>query len=225
MAAPSCARDALVFGQPVQVLEADAEGRFHRRGVGEQHLQVSQHRAGTEGPLAEGALLPVQQALGRQVGVVEDGAPVHVHLLPAGALAEPAFLDHLEEERRAWIGRGHVEEGDIERQALGEIDRLADGLLGLARQADDEVAPVHDPGFFRPRQGLFGLFRVGALAGVAQDLLVAALDAPGDPVAASLAHQLQHFLVDEVHPAVARPLDLRVPRRSCAGRAPSPARG
>jgi hypothetical protein len=45
---------------------------------------------------------------------------------------------------------------------------------------------------------------------VLQDLLVAALDAPGDQPAAGFAHQLQHFFVHVIDPAVAGPLDVDV---------------
>ena len=57
------------------------------------------------------------------------------HLTPG---REPVILDDLIEEG-AGIGRGDVEQGDVERQLL----RVGDGLrlpFNLARQADDEGA-------------------------------------------------------------------------------------
>ena len=95
-------------------------------------------------------VLPVFQPLGGQTGVVQHGGLVHVHLFPVGAGAEPAVLHHLVEEGRAGVGRGDVEQGDVERQLLGVGDGLLDRLLGLAGQADDEVAPVVDAGRLAP---------------------------------------------------------------------------
>ena len=130
-------------------------------------LQEGQHRAGAQRPLAEGALLPVEQVFGLQVGVVEHRGLIHVDLFPVRAGAEPAVLHHLEEERRAGVGRGDVEQRDVERQRLGEGDRLLDGLHRLAGQADDEVAPVLDAGLVRPAQGAVRLLHPVALVGAA----------------------------------------------------------
>ena len=54
-------------------------------------------------------------------------------------------------------------------------------------------------------QRLERLLLLIALVRPLEDLLVGALDAPGDVPAAGLAHQLQHLLVDIIDPAVARP--------------------
>ncbi len=101
-----------------------------------------------------------------------------------------------------------MEQGDVQRQCLGKVDRLPDGCFRFAGQTDDEVAPVHDAGLLRPAQRAFRLIGIGTFAGMLEDLLVAALDAPRDQAAAGLAHQLQHFLIDEVDAAVACPMDV-----------------
>ncbi len=98
-----------------------------------------------------------------------------------------------------------MEEGQVQRQPLGEVDRLADGLLSLAGQPNDKVTPIADAGLLGPAQRTFYFVRISALARPAQDLLRSRLNAPGDHPAARLTHQSQHFLVDVVHATVARP--------------------
>ena len=60
-------------------------------------------------------------------------------------------------------------------------------------------------------QRLEGLLLLVALACTLEDLLVGALDAPGDQPAARLAHHGQHLFVHIVDTAVAGPLDLEAP--------------
>ena len=69
-----------------------------------------------------------------RLGIIEDRRAVHVDFLPARAGAEPAVLDHLEEEGRAGVGRRDVEQRQVQRQPLGEVDRLC-GCWPRSRRA------------------------------------------------------------------------------------------
>src|SRR5579883_2910713 len=115
-------------GGPAEVLHPDAHRPFERMGIGEEHLEVGPGRSRSQRPLAEGALLPVHQVLGREIVILEDGPLVHVDLFPARPGTEPAVFHHVEKERGARIGRGDVEEGEVEGEALREVDRLANRL-------------------------------------------------------------------------------------------------
>src|SRR5438132_13486898 len=69
------------LGHPAQVLPRDVEGGLDAFPAVEA-LEEGQNRARPEGPLAEGALLPVFQPLGWQVRVVQHRRAVHVDLFP-----------------------------------------------------------------------------------------------------------------------------------------------
>ena len=101
--------------------------------------------------------MPIFQPLGADILVIEHGGLVHIHFFPLGAGTEPIVFNHLIKERGAGIGGGNVKERNIERQLLRIINRLANRLLGLTGQPDNEVAPVHDAGRFGPFEGFKGL--------------------------------------------------------------------
>ena len=94
-------------------------------------------------------------------------------------------------------------------QLLGQVDRLADRLPVLARQADDEVAPGLDPVLVAEVDRPDRVLDLGVLLDVVEHLLRARLDAEGDQPAAGLLHLHHHLLVDAC------------PRGCCRSSAPS----
>ena len=80
-------------------------------------------------------------------------------------------------------------------QLLGEVDGVADGFLGLAGQAEDEVAVDHQSELVAILGELARTFDGGALLDVLQDLRIARFIAHDQQAAACFLHRLQRLVV------------------------------
>jgi hypothetical protein len=123
---------------------------------------MSKHWPWLKGPLSENTFLPVRQPFCRKLWVFSDSLFVYVHLFPTRLGPEPAVLDHFEEKRRPWVRGSDVEQSNIQGQLLSEVDDFTNSSLDLSGQADDEIAPILDAGFFRPAQHPLDLLQANA---------------------------------------------------------------
>ena len=91
------------------------------------------------------------------------------------------------------MGDGDLDGLAVER--LGEVDGVADGLFGLAGQAEDEVAVDDEAEVVAVLGEVAGALDGGALLDVLEDLRVAGLEADDEQAAAGFLHGLEGVVV------------------------------
>jgi hypothetical protein len=83
----------------------------------------------------------------------------------------------------------------VSHRGLGEVDGVADRLLGLAGQAEDEVAVDGQAEVVAVLGEVARALHGGALLDVLEDLRIAGLEADDEQAAAGFLHGLQRVVV------------------------------
>ncbi len=93
------------------------------------------------------------------------------------------------------IGMGNRDLDGFAVERLGEVDGVADALLGLAGQAEDEVGVDDKAEIVAVLDEVAGALDGGALFDVLEDLGIAGLEADDEQAAASVLHGFEGFAV------------------------------
>ena len=136
----------------------------------------------------------LHDVLGGQAGVLDVGHLVAAAVFHLFVGDEVVALGEVEE-----LGAGEgVGDGDLDGLAvelLGEVDGVADGFLGLAGEAEDEVAVDDEAEVVAVLDEVACALDGGALLDVLEDLRVAGLEADDEQAAAGFLHGLEGVAV------------------------------
>ena len=106
---------------------------------------------------------------------------------------KPFFGEVVELGAGVGVGDGDLDGLAVER--LGEVDGVADGLFGLAGQAEDEVGVDDEAEVVAVLDEVAGALDGGTLLDVLEDLRIAGLEADDEQAAAGFLHGLEGVAV------------------------------
>ena len=154
----------------------------------------AERRLGPEVVLVVEAVHHLHHVVGGQAGILDVRHLVAAAVLHALVGDEAVGLGVVV-KLGAGIGVGDRYLDSLAVQRLGEVDGVADRLLGLARQAEDEVAVDGEAEVVAVLGKVARALDGGALLDVLQDLRIAGLEAHDQQPAAGFPHGLQRVVV------------------------------
>ena len=129
----------------------------------------------------------------------ETGVLDMSHLVTAGVshdvVGDEAVFGGVVVELGAGEGVGDGDLNGLAVELLGEVDGVADGLAGLAREAEDEVGVDDEAEVVAVLDEVAGALDGCALLDIFEDLGIAGLEADNEEAAAGFLHGLQGFTV------------------------------